>query len=229
MKHESAPQPSHRYVQAQAWWVGSQLVSRNPEVRLTQQVDLIDGESLVLDVTDHPDLDRRARKRLKIVLNMSSGVQTITAGEFSALSWRIEGVMGLTPEPEPPYPKSARALVFTVLALFLAARVNDAKPWHVRSLNPLTLGVDDWAPADLSLFPVLERRLIKNFESAALHMRDSLLSAWILYRGFDPVAALDEQGGLYAQGLRFDLHEIYVDTAYNIHATTNMFSTNFGL
>ncbi|TFC71611.1 hypothetical protein E3O54_00305 [Cryobacterium sp. TMT2-4] len=209
---------------------------------MTQQVDLIDGESLVLDVTDHPDLDRRARKRLKIVLSMSNGVQTITAGEFSALSWleamalsdplelvkRIEGVMGLTPEPEPLCPKSARALVFTVLALFLAARVNDAKPWHVRSLNPLTLGVDDWVPTDLSRFPVLEHRLIEEFESAAVRMSGSLTSAWILYRGFDPVAALDEEAGLHARGLRFDLHEIYVDNGCDIHTTTNQISSKFG-
>lgn len=240
MKVQPAPGPSHRYVQAQAWWVASQLVSRNPEVRLIQQVDVMDGESLLLDVTDHPDLISEVRKRLKIVLNMGRGVETIAANEFSTLSWlealaisdplelvmRIEGIMGLTPEPASAYPKSARALVFTVLAFFLTARLNDAKPWHVRSLNPTNLGVDDWVPTDLSLFPALERRLMQEFDSAALSMSVSLTSAWILYSGVDPVAAVDEEGGLYAHGRRFDLDEIYVNTGRNLHATVGMFSSN---
>lgn len=208
---------------------------------MNQLVDLVDGESLLLQIEDSPVLPLEVRKRLQVVLKMSRGVQLLAPVRFQTLSWaevaafqdplevvrRIESSLGLTPARQPNYLISPRALAFIVLALFLATRVNDPKPWHVRGLFARSFGIDEWAPADVSRFPVLEDMLLEPFENEALGGPPMVIPpGWLLYHGAEPVAAVDELGGLHSHGVRFDLHEIYVNTGCDMHATAAIASTN---
>lgn len=166
-----------RYADAQRWWIASQLVARNPDLQMHLQVDLIDGEALVLTMPNTTTMPAEIGARLRIVLDRQ-GVKLIAPVVFAPLLWaevlsfatpleavfRIETSLGLTPLVSQDQALPSRPLAYTVLALLLAARVHDTDGWDVRSLNPQLLGVDDWGPADLTSFPSLTEAMINVFE-----------------------------------------------------------------
>lgn len=228
---------AYRFAQPQAWWAISQLVSRTPEFRLHQQVDFLDGEALVLELTDSTTIPLEVRNQIRVVFG-GKGVTVIAPTETGTMPWEkaltaqgsldvVRGVeigLGLTPTTGiPRYAKSNIVLVYTVIALLLAARVHDRHLWQVRSLAPVLLGVDGWGLTDLSALPTLERYVMARFELDALRgVQPAEVAAWVLYRGLVPVAAFDEDGGFHCNDVRFRLREVYDGTGCRIHSTTMM-------
>lgn len=234
---------AHRFARPQAWWIISQLVRRTPEFRLHQSVDFLDGEALVLTLADSATIPPEDRNRVRVVFG-GEGVTVITSTDTGTMPWDkaltaqdpldvVRGVeigLGLTPVTGvPPRETSDIVLAYTVIALVLAARVHDQHLWQVRSVAPVLLGVDGWGLNDLSMFPVLERNLMARFELDVLRgIRPAGVSAWVLYRGVEPVAAFDEYGSLYYDETRFSLREIYDSTGGRADCTAQIVATSIG-
>lgn len=241
MRAQATPVAS-RYADPQRWWIASQLVARNPNLRLQLQVDLIDGEALVLTLTDSTIIPLETRIGLRIVLD-GQGVKLVAPALFEPLPWanvlsftdpleavkRIEASLGLVPFGAQEEKLPAGPLTYTILALLLAARMNDHENWYVRSLHPELLGVDEWGPTDLTEFPTLADHLLKMFElDIAREIEPQAHEAWILCRGLDPVAVFDGTGGVHVHGVRFSLHEIYLGTRWDLHQTTTSVAALIG-
>jgi hypothetical protein len=231
-----------RYADPQRWWIASQLVARNPDLRLHLQVDLIDGEALVLTLTESATIPLETRIGLRIVLD-EQGVKLVAPALFEPLLWaevlsftspleavkRIEASLGLLPFGAQEERLPARPLSYTILALLLAARANDHEGWYVRSLHPELLGVDDWGPTNLKEFPTLTDHLVNMFElDIARQIEPQAHEAWILCRGLDPVAVFDGTGGLHVHGVRFSLPEIYLGTGCDLHQTATSVAALIG-
>lgn len=225
---------AHRFVTAQTWGVISQLVARNSRLRLHQQVDFIDGESLVLELTDSPTIPLEVRNRMRVVFDRA-GVTVILPTQTGTMLWGkaltapnsidivrgIETGLGLTPiTGRPRYKIKDRALAYTMLGLLLAARLHDRQQWHVRSLVPELFGVEDWALADLSTLPTLERQVFAHAELDIVRgIQPVIRPTWVLYRGLHPVAAFDETGGVHIDNYELRLREIYSNTGCDTYAT----------
>lgn len=227
---------ANRFVQVQAWWIVARLVARNPDLSLHQQVDIVDGQALVLCLPESPVVPLEVRSRLRVVFD-SEGVKLVAPVVFQTLTWaevfsfsnpleavrRVEASLGLVPVHTVGYELTSRALTYMVVALLLAGRVNEPEPLQVRSIVPELLGVDEWGLTDLSSFPSLEGYVLARFELDVLRgIQPTVPPAWVIYEGVEPVAAFDEVGGFHCKETRFNLREIYDNTGCRIHATTMM-------
>lgn len=227
---------AHRFVQVQVWWIVAQLVARNPDLSLHEQVDLVDGQALVLSLPESSVIPLEVRSRLRVVFD-SEGVKLVAPVVFQTLTWaevfafsdpleavrRIENSIGLTPTESSASALSSRSLTYTIIALLLAGRVNCNNLWQVRSVVPELLGVDEWGLTDLSSFPILEEHVLAHFELDVLHgVQPIVPPAWVIYEEVEPVAAFDEFGGFHCQEMCFKLRDIYENTGCSIHATTMM-------
>lgn len=193
----------------------------------------MDRQALVLTLADSDTIPLEVRQRIRIVLGRD-GLQLITPVAVEPLTWpeilslqdpleaveRLERGLGLQPAPHAPHLLPARALTLSVISFMLNAGQNQPEAFHVRSLSPITLGVEDWSPTDISAFPSLEESLIEKFESSVESgSAPEAPAAWVLYKGANAVAAFDEEGGLHAHGVRFDLVNRYFDTGCSLDGT----------
>lgn len=214
-----------RFVTAQSWWIATELVRRNPQLRILEwhpgggQYDALG----ILDLS---------LEKVTISLNRRGGrIHLVESADFEPIEWsdvfsspqhsivdRIEKGGGLTPPAQTP-PTARHTLTYRIIATILAQMVNSKSMWDARSAFVDTSGYGS-GPIE-SIFD--------NFPSAARQreaigrvavLGDASYAFWSLNRNDDVVAVLDQRGMLHLpKGEPADLMGIFTANGRSLAAT----------
>lgn len=214
-----------RFVTAQSWWIATELVRRNTQLRILEwhpgggQYDALG----ILDLS---------LEKVTISLNRRGGsIHLVESPDFEPIGWsevfsssphaiveRIEKGAGLTPPAQTP-PTERHTLTYRIIAAILAQMVNSKTTWDARSAFADTSGYGS-GPIE---------RIFDHFPSAARQreaigrvavLGDASYAFWSLNRNDDVVAVLDQWGMLHLQkGEPADLMKIFTTNRRSLAAT----------
>lgn len=210
---------AHRFVIASSWWVASELVRRNPDLRLIEthpgggQYDCLSVVRRVAGSwTTLIDLNRAG----------SMHVHQIAADQaFEPLTWdstfrnddahdavkRLEAAAGLAP-PKPSPPTGAAAVTFRVIARLLAGTVNDRRQWDVRNEQQDTSGGEYGRGNYVDALPQLADALDDRRDDDVLGV--SRYRYWALLSDAELRAVFDTDGAVHLlNGQSHDLLRLY--------------------
>jgi hypothetical protein len=210
--------PADRFVDAQHWWIGSELCRRHPSLRLAEiDIDAIGPLLAVIDVLE-PLLGQ-------IYLSRVAGIQIVDRDEFlicppelfmeanpHRLLRRIEDAHGMGAPANTPA-TNATTITYRIIARVLAATLDSRYSWTLRGERPTDPPVHDdisWA-GDLSGFPslgALRRRWAVAAARESLYDGPSF-NLWVLMRDLEPAALFDAYGAVHTAEGRFDLLPAY--------------------
>jgi hypothetical protein len=216
--------PADRYVAAQAWWIASEVVRRNPSLRIAETSHDEVGSSLAI----YDPANSEARQFL---LNRVAGCN-IVGDPLSHIGWdeifeassphdivkRVEDGLMLAPSSPAP-PTDHATIVYRVIARILSGVVNDRHSWMVRGQRPEDPSVHEsltWA-GDVTRFPSVNRLHIRWFEYDALEGEDQGVNRlWALWRDLQPVALFDMFGDVHTVSGNDDLLAAYRASGHNL-------------
>lgn len=214
-----------RFVIAQSWWIATELVRRNTELRILEwhpgggQYDALG----VLDETGGKVLVSLNRRGGRIHVEESADFTPIEWAEVfaskpHAIVERIERGAGLTPPARTP-PTGRAALTYRVLSSILAQMVNSKNTWDARSAFVDTSGYGGGPIESLfARFPSAARQREAAERPAAL--QDASAGFWSLNRNGVAVAVLDQWGLLHLQeGEPTDLMRQFMANQRSLSAT----------
>ena len=220
-------EPAQRFVLAQSWWVGAELVRRHPELIL-HEMHPGGGQYDVLAAFTLPHDEGLMRVMLNRVGTMQVHISDTPHGEpattvigtwAAALSVqnpheivkRIEHAAKLAVSAKAPK-STSRALAYRFIATLLASTVNDRHLWDARN-DFIDLSGGDWWPGDPE---------VHGFTDGFLGVREDFPSTpkiglwkepnshfWAILRDEIPVAIVSVEGRVYRQASRHDLAELY--------------------
>lgn len=206
---EGHGQVADRFIQAQSWWLGSELVSRSPQLFL-YEYHPGGGQYDCLGVVD----DRHPERGAVIDLNRAGSLHVHQPAARRAGAWadviaqddphamvkRLERLARLTPTPRPV--TTRRALTYRVVAHVLRATVDDRHHWEARSAHLDSAGDDDSSGRDRHVW-------MADFEGArraagelpaAGWFGEPWSHTWLILRGGEPVAALLDDAHVFRIG-----------------------------
>ena len=200
--------PADRFIEAQTWWIASELIRRHPHLRLAETTHDEVGTSLVA-------YDPESVIETQVILNRAAGIHLPDRPDFE-IGWsevfaapsahtvllKIEAGLGMPLEGLPPATTEV-TIVYRVIARILTSLVDDRHSWMIRGErpdDPSVLEHINWA-GDTSSFATLEDLIARWFvDSAAGRLEDQgLTHLWVLLRDLEPVAAFDLYGDVHTQ------------------------------
>lgn len=198
-----------RFVQAQSWWLGSELVRRSSQLFL-YEYHPGGGQYDCLGVVDGGRPDRGA----VIDLNRTGSLHVHQPASCQAATWadvmaqddphemvkRLERLARLTPTPRPV--TTRRALTYRSIAHLLRATLDDRHRWEVRSAHSDSSGDGDGSGRDrrawLALFE--DARQAAGELPAAGWFGEPWSRTWLVLRRGEPVAALLDDARVFRSG-----------------------------
>jgi hypothetical protein len=220
--------PADRFIEAQTWWIASELIRRHPQLRLAETTHDEVGTSLVA-------YDPEWVIETQVIFNRVAGIHMPGSPDFE-IRWsevfaapsahtvllRIEAGLGMHLEGLPPATTEV-TIVYRVIARVLASLVDDRHSWMIRDErpdDPSVLEDINWA-GDTSSFASLEDLIARWFEDSAAGRLDNqgLTHLWVLLRDLEPVAAFDLYGVVHTQYGRESLLEYYKQADGNLTMT----------
>jgi hypothetical protein len=214
---------SQRFVLAQSWWIGAELVRRHPELVLHEshpgggQHDVLAAFTLPWDkAMMHVMLNRVGTMQVHTldghngepkVTRIGTWAETLSAQNPHEMVQRIERAAQL--ETSSAGTKSApRVLAYRFIAALLATTVNDRHVWDARNDFIDTSG-DDWWPGDPEVhgftdgFPGAREDFLSTPAIGLWHEPNSHF--WAILRDEIPVAIVSIEGRVYLQNRHYDL------------------------
>lgn len=222
------PIPADRFLEAQIWWIASELLRRHPNLGLSETVHDEVGTSLVA-------YDPRSVIETQVILNRVAGIHLPGHPDFE-IGWtevfaapsahtvllQIERALGIALDGAPPATTEV-TLVYRVIARVLASLVDDRHSWMIRGERPDDPSVLDgisWV-GDTSGFATLEGLLIRWFEDSTAGRLDDqgITHVWVLLRDLEPVALFDLYGDVHTRYGRESLLPHYKQAGGNLTMT----------
>jgi hypothetical protein len=198
--------PADRYIEAQAWWIASELARRTPKLRIAETDHDEVGSSLSVYDPDGPI-------ETQVILNRIAGIN-IAGDPFFHLEWpeifaapsphevvkRVETGLMLTP-PSPAPPTNTRTIVYRTIAHILATVLNDRRSWTIRGQRPTDPSVHseiNWA-GDTSHLHSIENLIGRWFsdEHTGVLEEQGVTHLWALWRDLEPIAVFDMYGDIH--------------------------------
>ncbi|PPF54297.1 hypothetical protein C5B94_08045 [Clavibacter michiganensis] len=206
--------PAHRRINAESWWIASELAARHPD-HLVTETHPGGGmyDVLALVVPGNPERIRMNRggsltvgrwdesERLRL-----SWPQIMAASSPHGVVKHVEAAAGLTLGTSRP-PTSRRTIVYRFIASFLAMQVNNRHAWDCRSEYLDSSDIDGGPRGYVTRFPAAEqamRRVVPVGMPAEPHSY-----FWALLREGEPVAILSLDGTLFEGDRVVDLLDVY--------------------
>jgi hypothetical protein len=228
MRESDAQYPADRFIEAQSWWIASEIARRHPQ--------------LVLAETSHPEVgsslaiyDPNYVVNIQVILNRAAGIHIPSQPEFE-VTWpevfaapsphsvvrTIESALGIHLSGAAPA-TTERSIVYRVIARVLATVVDDRHSWMMRGERPDDQDVLeglDWA-GNIDEFDTLEETIGRWVKDSA----DRTLAAqgtcrlWVLLRDLTPVVAFDLYGNAHTERGKTHLLSAYQDSDGSITRT----------
>ncbi len=208
--------PASRWIISQSWWIASELIRRNPDLRLIEthpgggQYDCLSVLHGGRDPVTKIDLNRNGSLHVPASVGFAPLVwqETIAEENSHATVKALERAAGLNPMNPPP-PSSPAALSYRVVARVLASLVNDRDSWDVRS-EQLDSSSGSGSHGYLAGFPSASK-------SARVSRQDDLFDLpgyrfWALLRADLPVAILDTDGVVHLPTRSLSLPRLYLSS-----------------
>lgn len=220
-------EPAQRFVLAQSWWIGAELVRRHPELILHEshpgggQYDVLAAFTLPYDnALMHVMLNRVGTMQVHILDGRNGPPEVTEIGTWSeALSAqnshdvvkRIERIAQLSTKKKAPA-STPRALAYRFIATLLAATANDRHAWDARN-DFIDSSGDDWCPGDPEVhgftdgFPKVREDFASTPKIGLWEEPNSHF--WAILRDEIPVAIVSIEGRVYGTESRYDLSDAY--------------------
>lgn len=220
-----------RLIAAQSWYIGSELVRRHPELRITEthpcrgKYDCLslhqpDGSGVVhLNRAGRMHVANPRRPDFQPISWTATLPGRVEADLFGPDAHRVIKILeheaGL-PTPHSAPPLLPAMLTYRVIARALGWLINEKETWDARNER---LHSSD---------TVIDRGYLRRFPAAVDAARDRRDSDflgvptyrfWALLRGGEPVAILDSDGVAYLSTKTYQLPAIYVQTGCKLTAT----------
>jgi hypothetical protein len=226
-EEEEESHPAQRFILAQSWWVGAELVRRHPELILHEshpgggQYDVLAAFTLPYGkALTHVMLNRAGTMQVHLldghngapeVTRIGTWAEALSAQSPHEMVKRIEHAAQLATTTKAS--KSApRALAYRFIATLLTMTVNDRHVWDARNDFIDTSG-DEWWPGDPEVhgftdgFPGAREDFPSTPEIGLWQEPNSHF--WALLRDEIPVALVSIEGRVYRKGVRLDLAHEY--------------------
>lgn len=188
-------EPARRFVLAQSWWIASEVVRRQPHLRIVE-TQPGGGQYDCLTVYD-PGRDNRPL----LDLNRNGTMHAHVSG-FDSLEWseaiaaanahdvvrKLERATGFTATAKAPASGPA-VLTYRVFARVLTSMVDDRHAWDARNGRIDSVGTQR---AEMESFPTVVEGLRDRRPSDLFGV--SAYRYWILLRDTEPLAVLDTDG-----------------------------------
>ncbi len=222
----------NRFVNAESWWIASQLARRHPEL-LVYEMHPGGGQYDVLCIAQAEELSLGAPGLSpKVMINRAGSIQVHDADQMDVVAtWdevlrsahphsallEIENRARLasprsTPKAEP------RTLTYRVIAGILQVLVNDKDPWDVRCESLDSSGMSSGNHGFIAGFPAA---IESSREAPRLGIYGEPESHfWALLRGKSPVAMLSIDGQMFlTSGETVSLMSVYGSEGRNLRKT----------
>ncbi len=223
----------NRFVNAESWWVASELVRRHPEL-IVYEMHPGGGQSDVLCVTTPDQLREQVERELpRVWLNREGSIHILRGADRETVATWPEVLFSPHPHslvrvledetgwgsPQTTPAATPRTLVYRLIAASLQAMVNDRHPWDVRCDSIDSPGSFSSDNGFIARFPGADG-LARESESLGIYGEPQSLF-WALLRGKEPVALFSLGGDvLTASGVRMDVMQTYRERDRSIRKVT---------
>lgn len=219
----------NRFVNAESWWVASELVRRHPEL-IIYEMHPGGGQSDVLCVTTPDQLTAAVQRQLpQVWLNREGSIQlhkgteselvatwpdVLSSAHPHSLVKSIEvragwGIPHITPAATP------RTLIYRLMASTLQVLVNDSHPWDIRCESIDSAGSFSTTNGFFEAFPGAAA-LARKVERLGVYGEPESLF-WALMRGKEPVALFSLDGDILTlDGTHLKAMDRYRDRDRNV-------------
>jgi hypothetical protein len=220
--------PADRFIEAQSWWIASELARRHPQLVVAETAHPEVGSSLVV-------YDPNYVVNIQVIFNRAAGIHIPSQPDFE-VTWpkvfaavsphdivkEIEDALGIPVAGTAP-PTTERTIVYRVIAKVLATVADDRHSWIMRGERPDDQDVLeglDWA-GNIDEFDTLEETIGRWVKDSA----DRTLAAqgtcrlWVLLRDLTPVVAFDLYGNAHTEGGKTHLLSAYRDSGGSMTGT----------
>ena len=214
-----------RFVDAQLWWVASELCRRHSRLRLQEfEHDEIGTYVEVLSWPDSAELRMRFSRVAGIQIHghdefRIAPAEVVAAANPHDIVKRLEVEHGIGGPGRFP-PTTPQNIGLRAIAQVLAMMVNSRYSWTVRGERPgdpsVVHGVP-WFGAAAAWPSIVNLR--ENWGSAAAHdalYQSAPAHAWVLMRDLEPVAVFDRFGCVHTERGKVDLCRAYAETRSNL-------------
>ena len=208
MTDERIFRPADRFIDAQLWWVASELCRRHPRLGLVETV--FDGVGSVVEAVGLID-GRNVRVGFSRVAGIAIKDREFSVAPAALLEQvnphgvlkRIEDAHGMGAPADTP-PTNGITIGYRAIAWLLNAAVNSRHSWTVRgerTSDPHVLADLSWM-GGAGEWPSMAK-LKANWQEAeddgALYEVE-VSHAWVLMRDVEPVAVVDRYGSMHTTG-----------------------------
>lgn len=222
----------NRFVNAESWWIASQLARRHPEL-LVYEMHPGGGQYDVLCVARPEELATSAPgSSPKIMINRAGSIQVhdaersvvvatweqvLTSAHPHSAVLEIERHAKLT-APRVTPKAAPRTLTYRVIAGILQVLVNDKQPWDVRCESFDSSGMSSEDHGYINSFPAAASSAVSTPRLGIYGEPTSHF--WTLLRGKKPVAMLSIEGQFFpAHGEGSSLMDLYDSEGRNVRKT----------
>jgi hypothetical protein len=228
MRASDSHYPADRFIEAQSWWIVSELARRHPQLVVAETSHPEVGSSLVV-------YDPNYVVNIQVIFNRAAGIHIPSQPDFE-VTWpevfaavsphdvvkKIEDALGISVAGAAP-PTTERTIVYRVIARVLATVVDDRHSWMMRGERPDDQDVLeglDWA-GDLNNFDTLEETMVRWAIDAVNRTLapQGTCRLWVLLRDLTPVVAFDLYGNAHTEGGKTHLLSTYQDSRGSITGT----------
>jgi hypothetical protein len=215
-----------RFVIAQSWWIATELVRRNPQLRILE-LHPGGGQYETLGI-----FDTFAEEEIIHMIRSGGRIHFMKAPDTEPIEWsevfsssphvmveRIERLGGLTPPAQTP-PTERHVLTYRLIATILAQMVNAKATWDARSAFVDTAGYGGGTVETVfDDFPSAARR--RETAGRVAVLGNAAYAFWSLNRNEEAVAVLDEWGWLHHRKntQAVDLMQIYKASGRSLTAS----------
>lgn len=213
-----------RFVDAQLWWVASELCRRHPRLSLTETE--FDEVGTVLEAVGNIE-----GREVRVGFSRTAGIaikdrdfhvplpELFTKVNPHEVLKRIDHAHGMG-KPEDTPPTNGATIGYRAIAHILNAMVNSRYSWTLRgerASDPHVLQDLAWfgAAATWPTMLWLKARWIE--EEALVQLYETApTQAWLLMRDLEPVAVFDRYGSVHTSHGKADLLQVYRENGSNL-------------
>ncbi|WP_156160550.1 TY-Chap2 family putative peptide chaperone [Demequina soli] len=214
-----------RFVDAQLWWVASELCRRHPRLRIRELVQ--DELGSFIEVVSWPDTSA-----LRIVCSRVAGIRIVGHDDFlvapadlledpnpHAVLKAVEAAHGIGGPGR--FPRTTRETIgHRAIAHVLSTMVNSRHSWTVRGERPEDPSVvhgGTWLTPVLGWPSIVGLRERWGHDAAhdALYQK-APAHAWVLMRDLEPAAVFDLYGQVHTSDGAMDLLDVYQESGASL-------------
>lgn len=224
---------TNRFINAESWWVASELTRRHPEL-IIYEMHPGGGQYDVLCVTT-PDQLRQdvERAQPRVMLNRSGTVQIHEGPQTEVVATWTEVLNSAHPHslvkeleartgwgsPNKAPSSTSRVLTYRLMASSLQALVNDRVPWDIRCDAIDSSGGDSTENGFINQFPGASA-LARQITSLGIYGEPQSFF-WALLRGKEPVALFSIGGDVLTKaGISLSIKKKYLDQDRSMRKVT---------